>query len=162
MGNLSQLFGNTGFKPAEVEEVSGDFSPLPKGLYAVTITESEIKPTSNGNGTLLTLKLVVDEGKYRNRILFDNLCVQHTNLTAQGIAQTRLKQICEAVSVKKLQDTSQIHDKALMVNLDVEFDKFQSDKTGQQAFRNSFKGYQPLNKEVVTSNDDDDFDDAPF
>lgn len=158
MANLSSLFGNKAFNPSEVEEVSGDFSPLPKGGYLIHITESEIGPNKSGTGTNLTLKLVVQDGKYRNRIIFDNLCVQHANATAQAIAQTRLKQICESVGIKKLTDTSQFHDKPIIVNVDVEFDEFQTNKhnNGERYYRNSIKGYAPAKVEEVAGDFDDD------
>lgn len=163
MANLSSLFGNKAFNPADVEEVSSDFSPLPKGQYLINITESEIVPNSKGTGSNLTLKLVVQDGKHRNRIVFDNLCVQHSNATAQAIAQTRLKQICEAVGLKKLTDTSQFHDKDLLVNVDVEFDEYQTNKhnNGEKYYRNSIKGYAPA-KAAVTADGDVESEDIPF
>jgi hypothetical protein len=142
MANLSSLFGNTPFNPAAVEEVNTDFSPLPKGEYLVQITDSEIAQNKSGTGTNLTLKLVVQDGKYKNRMVFENLCVVHQNQTAQGIAQTRLKQICEALKVKALKDTSQIHDKNLVVSLDVEKDKYMSEQKGTDEWRNAIKGYR--------------------
>lgn len=162
MANLSTLFGGKTFKPAEVEEVNTDFSPLPKGDYHVQITDSEIKPTSTGNGTLLTLKLMVQDGKFKNRIVFENLCVQHTNATAQAIAQTRLKQICESLKLAQLKDSSQLHDKDLLVKLDVEFDDFQSKKNNTETYRNAIKGYSPFIGEPALADGDDFEDDVPF
>ena len=147
MANLSSLFG-TPFKPADVEEVNIDFSPLPKGEYPVHITESEIAENSRGTGTNLTLKLVVQDGKFKNRVIFDNLCVQHTNQTAQAIAQTRLKQICESLKVSALKDTIQLHDKLLVVSVDVERDKYRSEQTGNEEWRNQIKGYRSAKQAV--------------
>ena len=166
MANLSSLFGNKAFNPAVVEEVNTDFSPLPKGEYLIHITESEIAENKSGTGTNLTLKLVVQDGKYKNRVIFENLCVVHQNPTAQGIAQTRLKQICEAVKVAALKDSSQLHDKPLVVNLDVELDKYATNNhpMNEPQFRNQVKGYraaknQPAPAQVV---DDEYSDDIPF
>jgi len=162
MANLQSLFGNA-FNPAAVEEVNTDFSPLPKGEYLVQISDSEIAQNKSNTGTNLTLKLVVQDGKYKNRIVFENLCVVHQNATAQGIAQSRLKQICEALKVKALKDTSQLHDKNLVVSVDVEKDKYKSDMTGQDEWRNSIKGYRAAKvqqaavvEELATETPDDD------
>lgn len=168
MANLTSLFGNAAFKPAEVEEVNTDFSPLPKGEYPVIITESEIAENKSGTGTNLTLKLVVQDGKYKNRVIFENLCVVHQNPTAQGIAQTRLKQICEAINLGALKDSSQLHNKMLVVNLDVELDKFATDRhpMNEPQYRNQVKGYRAAKKqaepEPVTTADDSFEDDIPW
>lgn len=143
MANLANLFNNAPFNPADVEEL--DFTPVPKGEYLIAITESELGLTKNGNGTLLTLKLTVQDGQYKGRTLFDNLCVQHSNNIAQRIAQTRLKQICDATGIGQLVDTNQLHDKPLMVIIDLEMDKYEMDKRndGEKVYRNVIKGYGP-------------------
>lgn len=153
MADLSSLFGGN-FNASEVERVETEFKPLPKGDYPVTITESEVGPSNNGNATILTLKIVVSDGKYTNRVLFDSLCVQHsTSPVAQQIAQTRLAQICDAVNVKQLKDTSQLHDKPLIASLKTEIDKYQTDKareydpSAEPVYRNSITKYGPA---VVT------------
>jgi Protein of unknown function (DUF669) len=165
MANLSSLFGNTAFKPADVEPMEMDFDPIPKGQYTIHITDSEINPTKNGNGTLLALKAVIQEGKYKNRILFDNLCVQHTNATAQAIAQTRLKQICESLKISALKDTVQMHDKPLLINVNVELDKYQSERQGAPVYRNAIKGYAPAApapKAASTAVEEEILEDIPF
>jgi len=143
MANLSSLFNNNAFDPSTVEPMESDFSPIPKGAYPVVITESEIMPNKAGTGTNLTLKLVVQDGKHKNRILFDNLCVQHQNQVAQQIAQTKLAQICQAVGIGQLQDTDQLHDKQLIANVDVDFDEYQTNKhnNGEKYYRNAIKSY---------------------
>ncbi len=162
MASLSALFGNKSFNPATVEAM--DFSPIPKGDYPITITESEIKPTINGKGTLLTLKLVITGGKHNGRILFDNLCVQHSNEIAQRIAQTRLKQICDAVVIKSLTDSSQFHNKALRASIDLEIDDYQTNKRddGEKVYRNTIKGYGSATPQAETVAPDDYEDDIPF
>lgn len=165
MANLASLFGNKAFNPEDVEEVNIYFSPLPKGEYLIHITESEISENKSGTGSNLTLKLVVQDGKHSNRVLFDTLCVVHQNATAQAIAQTRLKQICEALKIGALKDTNQLHDKPLVVNLDVEKDKYRSEQTGQDEFRNAIKGYRAAKKatpEPVAAGDDLSDDDIPW
>lgn len=144
MANLASLFNNQPFKPNDVEEL--DFSPVPKGDYVILITESEIGMTKNGQGTLLTLKLVVQDGKYKGRTVFENLCVQHSNEIAQRIAQIRLKQICDAVGVGQLVDSNQIHDKPLIAQIDMELDQYAMDKRGdgEKVYRNVIKGYGPV------------------
>lgn len=164
MANLSVLFGNSAFKPADVEAVNTDFTPLPKGSYPIHITESEVRPTKAGDGSILGLKIVVQDGKYSRRVLFDNLCVQHSNTTAQAIAQTRLKQICESLKITQLKDSSQLHNKELMVALDVELDKYATERSGgsELVYRNAIKGYAPVVVNKEANAPVDDFEDVPF
>lgn len=167
MADLSALFGNTTFKPADVEEVEINFAPLPKGQYRVHITESEVNPNKSGTGTNMTLKLVVQDGKYTNRIIFENLCVKHNNATAQAIAQTRLKQICESLKITQLKDSIQLHDKDLMVSLDVELDIYATEKAGPGSdpiYRNTIKGYSPAPAQAKAKApvDEVELEDIPF
>lgn len=162
MANLSSLFGNAAFKPAEVEEVQTGFDPLPKGQYKVQVTETEVLPNNSGTGTNLTLKLVVQDGKFKNRILFDNLCVVHDNPTAQAIAQSRLKQVCESVGIKALKDSLQLHDKDITVSIDVGKDKYQSEKQGTEVYRNNIRSYAPIKVAETVDADDEMDDDIPF
>jgi hypothetical protein len=165
MANLSSLFGNTTFKPAEVEPLEMGFDPIPKGQYPIIITDSEIAPTKSGNGTMMTLKLVIQDGKFKNRILFENLCVQHSNETAQRIAQTRLAQICQSLNISALKDSVQLHDKPLLINVDVELDKYQSDRQGSTVYRNAIKGYAPAApapKAAAPAVEEDILEDIPF
>jgi len=63
MANLS------GFDANNVEP-SGDFEPIPAGKYLAIITDSEMKPTKNGNGSYLELTFQVIEGPCKNRLLW--------------------------------------------------------------------------------------------
>ena len=65
-GNLS------GFNAADVEPNEG-FTPLPAGEYQAIISESEMKPTKDGQGKYLQLKLQILNGQHQNRTLFDRL-----------------------------------------------------------------------------------------
>jgi hypothetical protein len=170
-GNLSSLFGNVAFNPETVVPMEGGFNPIPKGTYQVLITESEIAPNKKGTGTNLTLKVVIQDGKYINRIVFDNLCVQHQNAVAQGIAQTKLAQICKALAIAELTDTSQLHDYLMSANVEVDFDEYGTNKqnNGEKVYRNSIKSYQAISGAVPgkvspapVANDFEYSNDVPF
>ena len=143
MANLASVFGGNGFNPDDVVETSGDFPVIPKGDYRVVIEASEINPTKNGTGQMLMLKVVLEDNK---RIIFDNLCVVHTNAVAQNIAQTKLKQITTSLGLKQVNDSSQLHDKPLIAHVDVELDKYRMEQagTGEKIFRNNIKSYSPV------------------
>jgi hypothetical protein len=65
-GNLS------GFNAADVEPIRR-FTPLPAGEYQAIISESEMKPTKDGAGQYLQMKLQILNGQHQNRTLFDRL-----------------------------------------------------------------------------------------
>ena len=111
-GNLS------GFNAAEVEP-QGSFEPIPAGWYTAMITDSEFKPTKNGNGEYLQLRLDVIEGEHEGRVLFDRLNLNNPNQTAVEIAQRQLSAICRAVGVMTPQDSNDLHDKPLKVKVSI-------------------------------------------
>jgi hypothetical protein len=159
MANLAALFGNKAFNPLDVEELEVGFAPVPKGIYSIIIVESELTPNKNGTGTNLTLKLIIQEGKAKGRTLFDTLCVVHKNEIAQRIAQTRMKQICTALGIGQVNDTSQFHDKPLSVSIDVELDEYSTNKRndGEKVYRNIIKAYEgsPVKPVLATALDED-------
>ncbi len=59
------------------------FEPIPAGWYNMMIVESEMKPTSNGQGAYLQLSLKVVDGQYAGRPVFDRLNLQNQNPVAR-------------------------------------------------------------------------------
>lgn len=106
----------SGFNAEEVEP-QGDFEPIPAGWYTCMITDSEMKPTKNGAGEYLQLRLDVIDGQYEGRVLFDRLNLKNENQTAVEIAQRQLSAICRAVGVMQPQDSADLHDKPLSVKV---------------------------------------------
>jgi hypothetical protein len=124
--------------------------PLPDGWFPVTITESEIKPTKNGDGQRLPLTLKVCEGHpYAGRKVYDGLNIVNPNPVAQQIAQEQLSAICHAVGVIQLQDTQQLHGVPLLVKV-VTTAKRTDAITGQvYEPRNEVKGYAKIGTQEV-------------
>ena len=69
---------------------------IPAGEYAVSIVESQLKPTKKGDGRYAELKLEVLSGPQKGRWIWERLNVDNPNEVAVRIAQERLKQIIEA------------------------------------------------------------------
>ena len=135
-GNLS------GFNAEEVEPNKG-FSALPAGDYQVIITESKMKPTKNGNGQYLEMKMQVLNGEHQNRILFDRLNLVNKSDVAVQIAKGTLSSICRSVNVLTPNDSSELHNKPLTASV-----KISKDQDGNP--RNEVKGYKP--RHTVSSN----------
>ena len=128
-GNLS------GFNANDVEPNSA-FTPLPAGEYQAIISESEMKPTKDGTGQYLQLKLQILNGQHQNRTLFDRLNLVNKNDVAVQIAKGTLSSICRAVGVLEPDDSLELHNKAMCIVV-----KIKNDQDGNP--RNEVKGYKP-------------------
>ena len=93
--------------------------PIPAGWYKCAITASEEKPTKAMTGSYLQLEIQVIEGEYQGRKVFDRLNLNNPNQTAVEIAQRTLSSICRAVGVMMPRESSELHDKPLMVQVSV-------------------------------------------
>lgn len=115
MANLS------GFDASQVPEQQ-EFSALPEGQYVVIATASEMKPTKSGTGQFLQFTFEVLDGPQKGRNLWARLNLANPNQTAVDIAQRELGAICRAVGVIKPGDSSELHNKPLLITVAVEID----------------------------------------
>jgi hypothetical protein len=141
--DLKNIFNGI-FTSSSVERMESDFSPLPKGEYLVIIDRPELKANKSGTGTNLNLKLAVECGKYTNRIIFDNMCITNPSEFAERIAQTKLAQICDALGIGDLHSSNQLYGGRLLAAIDVELDRYATEKYGNTTYRNTVKRYLPL------------------
>ena len=124
-----------GFDASTVEP-SRSFEPLPEGRYEAVITESEMKDTRAGNGRYLALTLEIVGGDHAGRRLWDRLNLENPNEKAVDIAKATLSSICRAVGVIKPKDSTELHNKPLVVRV-----ALRRDENGET--RNDIKGYEP-------------------
>lgn len=127
-----------GFNAADIEPAAPR-GTLPAGKYKCVITASEEKPTRAMTGTKLALTMQVIEGPHQGAYLYDNLNVNNPSATAQEIAQRQLSAICRAVGVLTPDDSSDLHNKPLMVTVKVE-------NTEQYGAQNKVGGYSAVEK----------------
>jgi len=123
------------FNAAQVEPNS-EFQPIPAGKYVAVITNSEMKPTKNGNGAYLELTFQILDGDYKGRLVWSRLNLENPNPMAVKIARGDLSAICRAVSVLEPKDSSEIHHLPLVINVRA---KTRPD-TGEVS--NEIKGYE--------------------
>lgn len=124
----------SGFDANHVEP-TGDFDPIPAGKYLAVITESEMKPTKSGNGSLLQLTFQIIEGDYSNRLIWARLNLDNPNAVAVQIARADLSAICRAVGVLAPKDSSELHNIPLVITVRCK----KRDDTGD--ITNEIKGY---------------------
>lgn len=99
---------------AQGVDTRDEFSPLPAGSYNVIITDTEVRQTKNGSGTYLSLKMEIQSGEFHGRKLFHNITLSNQNLTAVSIGQKHLAQICHAIGIMQVNDSSELHYKPLI------------------------------------------------
>lgn len=85
------------------------YEPVPEGWYNVAITESEIKPTKDGEGAYLQLKTSIIDGPHTGKPIFVRLNIQNKNQQAVDIAYGELSAICHVTGVYQIGDSSQLH-----------------------------------------------------
>lgn len=117
---------------------SAGFEAIPAGKYRAVIEATEVKPTKAGTGKLLSITFVVLDGEYANRKLWSRLNLWNPNQQSVDIARSDLSAICRAVGVMKLQDTEQLHDLPLMINVKCK----KREDTGE--ITNEIKGFEPV------------------
>ena len=124
----------SGFDAREVEPMDS-FEPIPAGTYLAVITASEMKPTKSGTGKYLELAFQVLEGEYKGRKVWARLNLENPSSVAVRMARSELSDICKAVGVITPNDSEELHDLPLEIEVAV---KRRSD-TGKMT--NEIKGY---------------------
>jgi hypothetical protein len=123
------------FNAAAVEPQQS-FDALPAGRYEVIIVDSEMKETKAGNGDYLMLTMeVIGDTKHSGRKLWTRLNLVNPNATAVSIAERELSAICHCVGILVPQDSEDLHDRPLIVDVIQELNPM----SGQQT--NRIKGY---------------------
>jgi hypothetical protein len=123
-----------GFNAHDVEP-STSFDPLPAGKYLAAITGSQMKPTKSGDGSYLELELTVLEGQFKDRKVWDRLCLNHPNAQTVKISRGHLSSICRAVGVMQPRDSVELHNIPLRVTVKLK----KREDTGELA--NEVRGY---------------------
>lgn len=109
---------------------------LPKGKYLCMAVASQIKPTKSGTGDYLEITFEVLDGQGKGRKIWERLNIRNSNKKAEEISQRQLSSLCRAVGVMNLQDTDQLHNIPVMLEVDIE------QREGYDP-QNRVKGYTP-------------------
>lgn len=143
----------TGFDANQVEPTS-EFEAIPEGQYTAVITASEFKDTKSGTGEYLELKFEIIEGDHKGRLLWSRLNLDNPNPTAVKIARSELSAICRAVGVMAPKDSSDLHNRPLLVKVRCK----KRDDTG--GITNEIKSYAAQKQTAATT--DASTDTAPW
>ena len=110
-----------------------DIGAIPAGEYLAHITDSDLKPTKNGNGHYAELVYEVLQGEFKGRKVSLRLNLDNPNAKAVEIAQRQLSAICHAVNVMNVTDTQQLHYKPHVIRVEyVQADGINSKKDSNE------------------------------
>jgi len=132
----------------EIEERKG-YEPLPPGVYTGMITESEMKPTANGQ--MLVLSIEIQDEDFKGRKILERLNIEHsgkdTSAKTVEIAYQVLGEIIRAVGKKTIKDSEELHNKRFDLKVKVDAPKPYKDKQGVEqpgSAQNSVQKYGPV------------------
>lgn len=97
-----------GFDATQVAP-SQAFEVIPAGKYKVQITDSDMRPTKDGNGQYLWLEMEILDGEFQSRKLWDRLNLVNQNQQAVEIAQRNLSALCHATGKLHVSDSQELH-----------------------------------------------------
>lgn len=126
------------FDATEHDTTQSDYAELPNGIYKLEVEASEVKPTSNGKGTILKVtNSVIAPEDYAGRKLFNNYNLENESAQAQEIGQKQFAALCRAIGVSEVEDSEELHFKAYTVRVALG----KPSKDGQYPARAEIKRY---------------------
>jgi hypothetical protein len=126
------------FDASQVDPTS-QYDLVPKGDYVMCLRETDIKATKANTGHYIDFVAEILEGPQTGRKVFGKINIQNANPTAEQIGQRELSQICHAVGVLQLTDTTQLHEKPFVGRVGVEVSK-----DPQYDDKSVIKQYKPM------------------
>ncbi len=99
----------------------GTYQPLPPDDYEVTIVNSEIRATRNGDQQVVFIYEVAT-GPHAGAQVFDRLPLWNADPKISGIAQRKLKSIaiaCGLPNPNYISDTSELHGRRMITTLGI-------------------------------------------
>jgi hypothetical protein len=123
----------------------GNFEPLPEGSYNATVTQAELKPTNDGTGQYIKLRLDITGPSHQGRVIFSNLNIKNASAKAEEIGRQQLGDIMRAIGLAKVTDTDQLIGGNLNIKLSIRAART-DEKTGKTyEASNEVKAYRAIN-----------------
>lgn len=97
------------FDANSVPAATDDFETVPAGWYKVIISKSDLKPTSNKDGSRLHLFFKVIEGDMLNRMIYVAVTWDNPSEQAMQIGRGKVGAICKALGLNGVSDSGQLH-----------------------------------------------------
>ena len=131
---------------ADLNDTEQSFDVVPADRYKAVIEASDYVPTKAGTGKILKLTYQIIDGNFKGRKIFNNLNLENPNQQAVTISRQTLNGICKACNVTDLQDSSQLHDISMMIDVTVKEDT-------QYGMQNNIKKHVAIETKEVSTPD---------
>lgn len=125
------------FNAADLPQRTGNFDPIPAGVYTASITQANLRDTKDGAGKIIAVRYDITGPSHQGRVIFSNINIRNKSPKAEEIGRQQLGDIMRAIGLASLQDTDQLIGGQLQINVDIE------KKEGYEA-RNQVKGFKAL------------------
>jgi hypothetical protein len=77
------------------------FDVIPIGPYVAQITEASVCQPNSNDGYYVALRWQITEGAHENRLVFQNITLQHSNTQAVVIGRRQFKDLCVATGISE-------------------------------------------------------------
>ena len=118
------------FDANDLPQSSSISSPVPEGAYNATITQAELKPTADGTGQYIKMRLDITGPTHQGRVVFSNLNIKNASAKAEEIGRQQLGDIMRAIGLAKVTDTDQLIGGSLNIKLSIRASRL-DEKTGK-------------------------------
>ena len=125
------------FNAADLPQGTGNFDPIPAGVYTASITQANLRDTKDGTGKMIAVRYDITGPSHQGRVIFSNINIRNKSPKAEEIGRQQLGDIMRAIGLASLQDTDQLIGGQLQIKVDIE------KKEGYEA-RNQVKGFKAL------------------
>lgn len=129
--------GQNGFDATQVDPTV-DFEHVPAGRYTAEITDSDMRDNSKGTGEYLWLEFTILDGPYAGQKLWTQLNLVNPSTQSVEIAERELSAICHATGKLRVQDSIELHNIPLQINVKVKSDP-------EYGLQNVIRSYKEIN-----------------
>jgi len=121
------------YNTADLPDGGAGMPLIPPGQYQAVILNSEMVATRSGAGQMLVLDVTITQGQYANTEFKERLNIINSNPVAVEIAYKTLARVSEALGmVQTPADSTQLHNKPLMIEIATEAGEPYVDNAGVQ------------------------------
>lgn len=121
------------YNTADLPDGGAGMPLIPPGQYQAIIVDSEMVETKNRQGQMLVLKIIITQGQYANTEFLERLNIINQHPQAVEIAYKTLARVSEALGmVQTPADSTQLHNKPLMIEIATETGEPYVDNAGVQ------------------------------
>jgi hypothetical protein len=136
-------FLNETFNVANLPQ-GNNYDAIPAGWYSAVIAGAEIKKTSAGTGSFISVRYNITGPSHQGRAVFGNLNIKNPTPKAEEIGRQQLGDIMRSIGLKEVTDTDQLIGGRLEIKLAIRKDE-------QYGDGNEIKGFRSLSGSIPAS-----------